>query len=171
MAREQTQARLRAIIETMAEGLIVQDAQGTIIECNPAACSILGVTAADLIGKKALGAKYLGEDQTDLPECDFPDRIVMRAGKPLQNVTVGLPCPSAPDANHQPAAVRWLLLNASPLAPAWPDFRPRIVTTFRDITAQRQTLEAARRPSSPGGEGSGVRAGEKPAHPESRTSS
>ncbi len=39
----------------MAEGVVVQNQTGVIIECNPAACAILGLTHDQLLGRPALG--------------------------------------------------------------------------------------------------------------------
>src|SRR5207244_8860669 len=48
-AHRESEARLRAIIETMAEGLVVQNQHGAVVECNPAACTILGAGADELL--------------------------------------------------------------------------------------------------------------------------
>ena len=49
--------RLRTVIEAMGEGVIVQDSEGTIIDCNPAACSILGVTREEVEALRVLGCQ------------------------------------------------------------------------------------------------------------------
>jgi len=138
VAREQSQARLRAIIETMAEGLIVQDEQGAIVECNAAAGNILGVVSAELIGKSALAARCLREDGSDCPRDEHPDRLVLQNTAPVRNLNMEI---ERPGPNGE-VERRWLLLNATLLAPGWPDYRPRVVTTFSDITEQRRTLAA-----------------------------
>src|SRR5262249_37050774 len=42
-AHREAEARLRATIQAMAEGLVVQNPAGGVLEWNPAACAILGV--------------------------------------------------------------------------------------------------------------------------------
>src|SRR5207253_5882060 len=41
-ARRETEGRLRTVIESLAEGLLVQDRQGTVLDSNPAAQAMLG---------------------------------------------------------------------------------------------------------------------------------
>ena len=54
-ARRESEARLRGVIETMAEGVVVQNQSGVILECNPAACTILGLAHDKLLGRAGLG--------------------------------------------------------------------------------------------------------------------
>jgi PAS domain S-box-containing protein len=63
LALNKERGNLQTINDTLAEGLIVLDAEGIIHHCNPAACKILGYTASDLVGK-SLGRRmmYLGEN-------------------------------------------------------------------------------------------------------------
>ena len=44
-ARQDTEGRLRTVVETMGEGLIVQDRNGVIVDSNTAACNILATPA------------------------------------------------------------------------------------------------------------------------------
>jgi PAS domain S-box-containing protein len=139
-ARRESEARLRTVIETMAEGLVVLDEQGVIVECNPAACSILGVPADALRGRSSLdpGWGALNEDGEPLPPNRHPAMQSLRTGRPVRDVVMGVPRPDG-------GGVRWLLVNTMPL-PGHP-FDPgsgRVVTTFADITAYRQALVVLR---------------------------
>ena len=51
-ALRESELRLRAVIETMEEGVIVQDLDGMIIDCNPAACLILGILAREQLADR-----------------------------------------------------------------------------------------------------------------------
>jgi PAS domain S-box-containing protein len=143
-ARHETELRLRAVIETMAEGLIVQGPTGAVAECNPAACAILGVDADQLRTRSSLGPDgvCLREDGSPFPRDEQPDRISLRTGQPVRGVVMGIvPCASSPPA------VRWILANTMPLLST---DRPgekrgqRVVTTFTDITVQRKALSVVR---------------------------
>jgi PAS domain S-box-containing protein len=147
-ARQETELRLRVIVETMAEGLVVQNQSGLIVDCNAAACAILGASAAQLRTWSALAgeAGCLGEDGKPLPRDEQPDRVVFRTGKPVRDLVLGLR-PPAPANGEAPATVRWLLANSMPvsLTDKLGDSRGlRCVTTFADITAHRQALEVLR---------------------------
>jgi PAS domain S-box-containing protein len=140
-ARLESEARLRTVFETMAEGLIVQDENGAVMEWNPAACTILGVPVEAMAGRTSLGPTHgcLREDGSPFPREEQPDRECRRTRRPVRNVVVGIPMPAA-------GALRWILVNALPLPQPGkqrgiPDCR--VVSTFTDITAYRPALAVA----------------------------
>jgi len=111
-ARRDTEGRLRAILETMAEGLLVQDNEGRIIDCNSAACGILGHPPERLRGM-TLGERdwsLLREDGTPLPTEEYPAATVLHMGRPVRNLVLGI-------RHHYPPSkdIRWVLVNAMPL--------------------------------------------------------
>jgi PAS domain S-box-containing protein len=119
----------------MGEGVIVQDADGAIIDCNPAACAILAVPREQLMGRIGLTreGEALGEDGGPFPRTEQPDQRALREHQPVRGVVLGLSL-AAPDT------MRWLLVNSLPL-PVGPAAglnyqRARVVTTFADITQQ-----------------------------------
>jgi PAS domain S-box-containing protein len=134
-ARQDSEGRLRAVIETMAEGLVVQDRKGRIVDGNPAACALFGRPPEGLGGRSLfeLGWSSVREDGAPLPREEHPAEAALRGGRPVRNVVLGL-CPalSAPPA-------RWVLVNAMPL-PAGAG----VVTTLSDITAYVHAREAIR---------------------------
>jgi PAS domain S-box-containing protein len=157
-ARKDTQARLRAVIETMAEGLLVHDGRGRIVASNPAACTFFGQTAEQLNDRVMadLEWKFLREDGTLLPREEHPSEVALRTGRPVRNLILGVvpglqlsdgrvqiargtPGQSA-ISNLQSALVRWLLVNAMPLGQAGQG----LVTTFSDVTASLHAREAIR---------------------------
>ncbi len=132
-ARRDSEARLRTVIETMAEGLIVYDRTGQIVECNPAACAILGLAPEQLRGRSLRDPdwEHLGADGTPFPREEHPALVSLRTGEPVRNVILGVQSPE----------VRWLLVNAMPLTEGRNLQPARVVTTVTDITAHRQALE------------------------------
>ncbi len=158
-ARRESEARMRTIIETMAEGLIVLDETAVILECNPAACTILGRDADRLRGRPFLAPDWHGvtEDGAPLSPERHPAMRSLREGEPVRNVVVGIPSvagggwwvvrgetlsslPPTP-----PLTTRWLLVNAMPLAVSRPSQKAaRVVVTFADVTDHRRALEVVR---------------------------
>ncbi len=143
-ARLDSEARLRTIIEAMAEGLIIQDPEGVILECNPAACAILGQTADQLLCQTSLGPDvgWLREDGTPFPAEDHPDVLCRSTRQPVRNAIAGLPIASA-DGD---LAVRWILINCTPLSTGrvgHAGFQQRTIITLADITASRHLLADA----------------------------
>ena len=173
-AHRESEARLRTLIETMAEGLVVCDRNGTIVESNPAAATLLGVVPESLVGQSVASKvwTYLREDGTSLPIEEHPVFRTLQIGQPTQDEVIGLVVsgqeagaarisPSADSANgcleetpwgneffplenDHAHGVRWLLLSTRPLLRGNDARTLRIVTTFTDITALRCAANVVR---------------------------
>jgi PAS domain S-box-containing protein len=123
--------RLRSVVHSMAEGLVVRDARGVITDCNAAAEEILGRRRDELRG--------------------------LRPGDVLENVVDADGAPVAPDrllgdhalrsGAHEPAfeasvrrpdgQLKWVASSSAPVQGV--DGRPQgVVTTLSDITDRRQ---------------------------------
>jgi PAS domain S-box-containing protein len=143
LALRESELRLRAIIETMVEGVVVQDNTGVIIDCNAAACAILAISREQLIGHAGLfpEAVCLREDGTVLPRTERPDQQALHTQEPARGVILGL----KPGAGKK---VCWLLINALPLpvgtAVGLNPQKARVVTTFADITEQVEIQDSLR---------------------------
>lgn len=117
----------RTILDIMSEGLLIQDETGQVVNFNPAALEILGLTEDELLGRKARDPQWriVREDGTNaLPE-EHPALIALKLDAPVRDVTVGLRLPNAPR--------RWIKINAVPVQA--PQGR-RVVVTFTNITEQ-----------------------------------
>jgi PAS domain S-box-containing protein len=136
-ARRDTEVRLRAIIETMSEGMIVLDRKGVVVDCNNAVCGLFGAPPEKLRGLtwSEFSRALLREDGSLLQPAESPALTVLRNGRPVRNRVLGL----RPGGT---TALRWLLVNAMPLGAGNPV--AGVVTTFADITAWRQAQEGIR---------------------------
>jgi two-component system cell cycle sensor histidine kinase/response regulator CckA len=150
VALRESELRLRAIIETMVEGVAVQDAAGVIIDCNPAASRILGVPREQLMHRSGLftDGACLREDGTTFPRAEHPDQQALHGQQAARHVVLGLPLESSSAGPGDGGEVRWLLINAVPL-PVGPGVglnpqRARVVTTFADITEQMRIQDSLR---------------------------
>src|SRR5262245_50131030 len=131
LARAESETRLRVTFESMAEGLLIQDERGAVLECNPAAAAILGRTPKELLGRNWLGGGCLHGDQTPMATAQYPNQLALASGQAVRRV-VGVP---------QVEGIRWLQVNSVPL-PAGNTWvvrgsTVRLITTFADITAHR----------------------------------
>jgi PAS domain S-box-containing protein len=148
LARRESETRLRIIIETMAEGLIIQNQTGAVVDCNPAAAAILGTTPEALLGRVGLGPEKgcLREDHGELPREQQPDFLTLHTGSPVRHLVLGLPLKGKENGQ---LSTRWILVNSMPLPTgSWigPHSRgARLVTTFADVTGHRQALEVLSR--------------------------
>jgi PAS domain S-box-containing protein len=149
-ARRDTEGRLRAVVETMGEGLLVQNRDGAIIDCNQMACQILGRDASQLRGRGLLdlGWTFLREDGTPLPADEHPAQLVLSKGQPVRNVVLGLRTDRTVGTvvkltdSRRLLPARWLLVNAMPLTS--PPTPAGVVTTFSDITPYRHAQDVVR---------------------------
>lgn len=138
LARSESEARLRATFDSMAEGLLIQAHNGTILECNPAAAGILGVQAQQLIGQDWLGhdRQCFRANGTLLPVDERPDRIALSTGTAVRNCTIGV---------QRDDGVCWLQVSCVPLPAKSPGVLggtgARLATSFADISAHRQVQE------------------------------
>jgi len=135
----ESEDRFRSLFETMAQGVVYQNAQGEIIAANPAAQRILGLTLEQLQGRTSIDPRWhaLHEDGSAFPGETHPAMAALRTGQPINNVLINIFVEA--DGRHH-----WLNINAIPL------FRPgdtvpyQVYTTFEDITDRKQAEEAVR---------------------------
>lgn len=147
-ARKDSEGRLRAVIETMAEGLLVHDPRGVIVSCNPAAGTLFSLPPEQVRGRGVfdLGWVFVRENGTPLPREEHPSQVALRSGRPVRNVVLGAypanatPLPGA----VQPVPVRWLLAHAMPLVRPDQHGSSGVVTTLSDISGYVQAREAIR---------------------------
>jgi diguanylate cyclase (GGDEF)-like protein/PAS domain S-box-containing protein len=128
----------RSLVASMAEGIVVQDAQGTILDCNQSAAAIAGLSRDRLLGRTGFDPswKVVREDGTPVLEDDRPSLKVLRTGQPQSNVVMGF---------HQPNdAIRWISTNSEPLWNANKTHPDGVVTTFSDITKRKWAEEQVR---------------------------
>lgn len=131
-------AFLQGIVSTNAAGFTVFEHDGTVIFCNDAAESILGLPRDEIVGKHVSNPDWVRHDaQGNLTAIhDEPFLQVQRTGQVVVNHRVALPCPDG---------VRHASYNAAPIPTDTPG-KPRVVYAITDVTAQvnaEQEREAA----------------------------
>jgi PAS domain S-box-containing protein len=152
-ARRDTETRLRAILETMSEGVVVRDRNGCVIDCNTAACVILGQSPEKLRGTTLAECAWtlLREDGTLVVGEDYPAAVALRTGRPVRNQVFAI-LPHGPKGQveeRQFKEPRWMLANAMPLGVGCSGEQRGavgVVSTYTDITstmrAQRMLRES-----------------------------
>jgi two-component system CheB/CheR fusion protein len=131
-AIEQAQAseeRYRQLFETMAEGVVYQDADGTVLSVNPAAERILGLTLDQLTGRTSVDPRWqaIHEDGTAFPGDQHPAMVALRTGQPVTGVVMGV-------FNPQRGEQRWLRISAIPLFHPGETQPYQVFATFNDFT-------------------------------------
>ncbi|MER3482248.1 MAG: hypothetical protein C4332_02900 [Meiothermus sp.] len=85
------------VVDTMHEGMVLQDAQGQIVACNSRAEEILGLIMDQMLGRSSTDARWqtLHEDGSPFPGSEHPAMYVLRTGEPQLGVVMGVQNPAA----------------------------------------------------------------------------
>lgn len=126
------EVKFQNILNTLNEGLVIQNETGKIIQFNPAALSILGLTEDEILGRSSSDPRWrsIREDGSSFPGHEHPSMVSLKTGKPMIGVLMGL-------QNHQ-GYTRWIRINSLPQDTSE---GKRVLTTFSDITKE---VEAAK---------------------------
>ncbi|MBL0169122.1 MAG: PAS domain S-box protein [Gemmatimonadaceae bacterium] len=134
----ESEARFRAVINDMSEGVVVHDASGAIRVFNPEAERILGLTGAQLVGLQPVAHDWqaVHEDGTVWLPTDHPAMRALRSGRRQPRTLM--------EIRRGDAAHVWLQVTADPLIRTGEQLPYAAVAVFSDVTAQRQTEERLR---------------------------
>jgi PAS domain S-box-containing protein len=133
------EARLRGLFAAMAEGVVIHGADGRVIDANPAAERILGLSLAQILGKESVDPLCRASriDGGPYPGTEHPAQVSLRTGEPLRNQLMGV--------SAQGAGTRWISINSQPVFAADGSERiESVIATFVDVTEQRQDFERLR---------------------------
>ncbi len=138
-AIRESEEKYRTLFETMAQGVVYQDADGRIISANPAAEKILGLTFDQMQGRTSMDPRWkaIHEDGSDFPGGMHPSMVALRSGEEVRDAVMGIFNPKSGD-------YCWINVHAVP------QFRPgenrpyQVYTTFSDITERKKAEEKLR---------------------------
>lgn len=126
---EATEARLRGALDSMTEGVVVQVAgTGAIVDWNPAAERILGLTSDQIAGRTSLDPRWrtVARDGAPLPGERHPAMRVLATGEPATDL-MGV---------HTPDGIlRWVDVRAVPVRDEATGVVTAAIATFTDVTA------------------------------------
>ncbi|MEG4035341.1 PAS domain S-box protein [Microcoleus sp. S36b_A4] len=135
---QESKERYRTVIAAMAEGIVLQDADGAIRTCNSSAKSILGLSRKQMMGRTSLDPAWraVREDGSSFPGEEHPAMVTLRTGKACSNVVMGV---------HKPdGSFTWISINTQPIFRSDKSLLKGVVCSFADITARKQAEEALR---------------------------
>jgi PAS domain S-box-containing protein len=123
--------RLRSVVQSMAEGLVVRDVRGIITDCNAAAEQIVGLARDRLRGQRpeaVLGAA-VDADHRPVSGGRLLGDEALASGDPQAPLTARLTRPDDTAA--------WVWISSAPVLDA--DGRPEgVVSTMSDVTQSRE---------------------------------
>jgi PAS domain S-box-containing protein len=132
----ESEETFRRLFESMAQGVVYHDREGTIISANRAAQRILGLTCEQIMGRTSVDPRWkaIREDGSEFPGEMHPAMVAIETGKPVERKIMGI---------YRPESDRYVWISVS----AVPEFRPgekepyRAFATFEDITERRRIRE------------------------------
>ena len=134
-ALKQSEVRYRSVVDHLAEGVYIIDADRRIVSCNASAERILGVSRESLLGKTLSDAsfKVTREDGTPFPADDRPASRTLRTGEPESGVVMGVERPDG--------SVVWISMSTRMLPGGDHGAPSGVVMSFNDITERRSFEE------------------------------
>ncbi len=126
-------ARYQAIFANLAEGIVLQAADGQTLTCNAAAERILGLSVEQMSGRSSLDPRWraIHEDGSPFPSETHPAMVSLRTSLPMHAVTMGV---------HKPnGSLTWISINSQPLFGGDSDRPHAVVTSLVDITTRKQS--------------------------------
>ena len=142
-ALRESEERFRTMVDSLADGIVLQLADYSIATCNDSAVRITGLTSDQMTGHAPRPAGWLAvrEDGSRFDLREHPSVVSLRTGRPAS-------CMMGVTSNDQP--MRWITVNTRPLFRAGEPHPYGALSSVIDVTdrvraeeAQRQAREAA----------------------------
>jgi PAS domain S-box-containing protein len=129
-----SEARFRTVVAALGEGVVLRDAEGRVVDCNPSAERILGKTLAEMRGQTSVVGNWqlLREDGSLMPVEEQPNVAARLTGLRQSNRLVLYRKPDGSDL--------WCLVNVQPLSDGATGETTGFVTSVTDFT-QRKLAE------------------------------
>lgn len=136
----ESEARFRAVLAGMREGVVLHDDTGAIRLANPAAERILGLTSAQLIGLRSVDRDWraVHEDGRAWPAIDHPALAALRTGVSQPTQLMGIA------RSERQGDLAWLSVSADPLIRPGESRPFAALAVFSDVTASRASEERLR---------------------------
>lgn len=127
------------LFETMTQGVLYQSPDGAVLDANPAAERILGLSLEQLQSQRCSPAawKAIHEDGTEVTTESSPVELALQTGRPVHGTVLGL-------LDHGVQRYRWIRVDSTPI------FRPgeaspfQVCSTFEDITERKLSEDKVR---------------------------
>ena len=125
-------SRYHAVVEALAEGVLLIDRKGNVRASNESARRILGLDEATLHGPGPWYDRYqtIHEDGSPFPLREHPTVTTLFTGRPCDRVVLGL--------RGEGGAVTWLSINTRPLHRAAETDTYAVVASFTDLTESKR---------------------------------
>ena len=128
----------KRLLDSLAEGVVVHDATGAVVEFNDTALELLGLTSDELMHNFLARSdfNFVREDGTPLPQDQLPVSKVLVTHKHEYGIVLGV--------NRPNGEFSWIRVNAEPLRNAESGSFEGVVVSFADISNVKQAEAAFR---------------------------
>ena len=131
-ALRESEARYRALVDSLSEGVVLVDRDLRVITCNESAARLFGLTAQQLCGSVNLTASLQlhKESMVPLHPDERPEVVTLRTGTPLNNVVVGVA--------RGGRKLTWISVNTQPLRRSSDSLPYAVVVSLVNITSRKR---------------------------------
>jgi diguanylate cyclase (GGDEF)-like protein/PAS domain S-box-containing protein len=135
---EEAEALYRAALTSLGEGVLIQNADSTIVAANEAAPRILGLTMDQLLGRRSLDPTWtvIHRDGSPFPGESHPVPVALREKHSVRDVVMGVQRPDG--------TLSWIMVNVELIIGADGVDTGSVVCSYTDITAQTEADERYR---------------------------
>lgn len=128
----ESKKRFIQLIQNIDMGILLADAQGTILLCNRRSLEIFSVPEEILLGQNLYHAdwKAIDENNKIVPFENYPMIVALQTKKPVRNKVIGV-------KSRAKENIIWLSLNAEPVLDITGEIE-NVICSFTDITEQRR---------------------------------
>jgi PAS domain S-box-containing protein len=137
LALAKSSGLLQDLFAHISQGFVMQSQAGQLIDANPAACQILGLSMDQLLGRTTFDPSWhaIHEDGSPYPGETHPSMVAIRSGQVVRDAVMGV---------YHPAeqSYRWLNIDAYPRLDEHDPQQSLVYTVFTDITERKATQEA-----------------------------
>jgi PAS domain S-box-containing protein len=133
----ESENKYRTLFNDMVQGAFFQNANGAIIECNPAVLEQFGLTRDEFLGRSSMDPhwKVVHEDKSPFSGEHHPSMEALRTRKPVRGVVAGV-------FNTRRNDFVWLNINAIPQFKSGEDNPYQVFVTLEDITERKHAANA-----------------------------
>jgi PAS domain S-box-containing protein len=135
----ESEERHRTLFETMAQGVVYQEAGGAITAANAAAQRILGLTLDEMQGRTSADPRWraVREDGSPFPGAEHPSMVALSTGSEIGDVVMGV-------LNPKIEEYTWINVHARPQFRRGETTPYQVYTTFEDVTQRKRSEDALR---------------------------